>query len=65
MTDENLDAWSKANDNRAYYAQRLAAAYIAGDTAEVERFAKLYKEADGAMARLVLIVNTWGNSNDH
>lgn len=52
MTDENLDAWVRANDNRSYYAQRLALAYIAGDTAEVERFAGLFKEAEAEMDRL-------------
>ena len=52
MTDENLDAWTKAHNNVTYYGQRLASAYVEGDTAEVERFAKLYKEADEAMARL-------------
>lgn len=52
MTDENLNAWGKADENRSYYAMRLAAAYVEGDTAEVERFAKLYKEADAEVARL-------------
>jgi len=48
----NTDEWSKANDNRTYYAQRLADAYVNGDTAEVERFAALYRTADAEMTRL-------------
>jgi hypothetical protein len=49
---DNLGAWTKAHDNRLYYAQRLADSYINGDTAEVERFAGLYRKADEDMTRL-------------
>ena len=52
MNDDNLDLWHKAFENRSYYAQRLAAAYVEGDTAEVDRFAGLYKQAEQAMERL-------------
>ena len=52
MSDENLDAWTKAHNDVAYYAQRLASAFIEGDTAEVGRFATLYRAAVLEMERL-------------
>jgi hypothetical protein len=52
MSDDNLDAWTKANNNRTYYAIRLSTAHIDGDTAEVERFAGLFREAGNELDRI-------------
>lgn len=52
MSDDNLDAWTKAHNDMAYFAQRLAAAFVEGDTGEVGRFATKYRAAVLEMERL-------------
>ena len=49
---DNLDEWTKANDNRTYYALRLTDAYVNGNMTEVERFADLYRKAEAELDRL-------------
>ena len=51
MSEENLDAWHKAFTERTEHALALAAAYVAGDMAKVEKYASLYEAAVEEMDR--------------